>query len=53
MKTKTGTCAIIVTVVAFLFVLISFCTPYWLVNDGNIKDPKFIRIGKKPIKSKL
>lgn len=44
-KTKTGVCAIVVTIAAFLFILIAFCTPYWLVNDGKIKDPKFIRIG--------
>nr|XP_022913655.1 uncharacterized protein LOC111424381 [Onthophagus taurus] len=44
-KTKTGICAITTTVVAFLFILIAFCTPYWLVNDGKIPDPQFIKIG--------
>lgn len=46
MKTKTGVCAIVITAIASLFVLISFCTSYWLVNDGKIADPKFVRIGK-------
>nr|CAI5837051.1 unnamed protein product [Callosobruchus analis] len=45
MKTKTGICAIALTTIASLFVLISFCTSYWLVNDGKVEDPKFIRLG--------
>lgn len=44
-KTKTGLCAISLTIVAFLFVIISFCTPCWLETDGEVEDPKFIRIG--------
>nr|XP_023011978.1 uncharacterized protein LOC111502200 [Leptinotarsa decemlineata] len=45
MKTKTGICAIAVTVAASIFVIISFCSPYWLVNDEKIQDPQFIKIG--------
>lgn len=46
MKTKTGICAVTITVTAFLFIVIAFCTPYWLVNDGNVKDVNFDKIGK-------
>lgn len=46
MKSKTGIAAVALTTFASIFVVISFCTPYWLVNDGQIEDPKFIRIGK-------
>lgn len=46
LKTKNGICAITLTTIASLFVLISFCTSYWLVNDGKIQDPKFIRLGE-------
>ncbi|KAJ8979168.1 hypothetical protein NQ317_018990 [Molorchus minor] len=45
-KSKTGICAITLTAVAFTFIVVSFCTGYWLVNDGIIKDPQFIRLGK-------
>lgn len=44
-KTKTGICAVTTTVVGFLFILIAFCTPCWLENDGKIPNPQFIRIG--------
>lgn len=44
-KTKTGLCAITITILSFLFVIIAFCTPCWLVTDGELEDPKFIRIG--------
>lgn len=46
LKTKNGICAITLTTIASLFVLVSFCTSYWLVNDGKIENPKFIRIGE-------
>lgn len=46
LKTKNGICAITLTTIASLFVIASFCTSYWLVNDGKIEDPKFIRIGE-------
>ncbi|CAG9863280.1 unnamed protein product [Phyllotreta striolata] len=45
MKSKTGLSAVALTTIASIFVVISFCTPYWLVNDGKVEDPKFIRIG--------
>ncbi|XP_060518261.1 uncharacterized protein LOC132697028 [Cylas formicarius] len=45
MKTKTGICAISLTATAFLFVLLAFVTPYWLVNDGKITRPMFEKIG--------
>lgn len=45
LKSRTGIVAISTTVTAFLFILIAFCTPYWLQNDQEIKDPQFIRIG--------
>lgn len=44
-KTKTGLAAIGTTATAFFFILIAFCTPYWLVTDGKIPDPQFQRIG--------
>ncbi|XP_018320526.1 uncharacterized protein LOC108733733 [Agrilus planipennis] len=44
-KTNTGLCAVVVTLIGFLCILIAFCTPYWLVNDGKISNPQFLRIG--------
>ncbi|KAJ3632861.1 hypothetical protein MTP99_009844 [Tenebrio molitor] len=44
-KTKTGICAVILSVTSFFFILTAFCSGYWLVNDGQIPDPKFLRIG--------
>lgn len=46
LKTKNGICAITLTSIATIFVLVSFCTSYWLVNDGKVEDPKFVRIGE-------
>ncbi|ODN02223.1 hypothetical protein Ocin01_04468 [Orchesella cincta] len=31
--------------VAFLFIIIAFSTSYWLATDGDLENPKFIRIG--------
>ncbi|KAK4880529.1 hypothetical protein RN001_008675 [Aquatica leii] len=45
MKTKTGLSAVALTVTSFLFVLIAFCTPCWLVADGRLPNPTFERIG--------
>jgi len=45
LKTKTGMAAITVTVTAFIFILLAFVTPYWLVNDGQIANPNFEKIG--------
>ncbi|CAG9771924.1 unnamed protein product [Ceutorhynchus assimilis] len=44
-KTKTGLAAIAVTVTAFIFILLAFVTPYWLVNDGLVPDSNFQKIG--------
>ena len=44
-KTKTGLTAIALTIASFFFVLIAFCTPYWLVADGKLLKPNFERIG--------
>lgn len=46
MKTKTGICAVTLTVVGFLFTVIAFCSPYWLVNDGEVSGVTFDKIGK-------
>ncbi|GJQ85638.1 hypothetical protein Trydic_g20187 [Trypoxylus dichotomus] len=44
-KSRTGICAITTTVIAFLSIIIAFCTPFWLVNDGKLPNPPFVRIG--------
>ncbi|XP_017770895.1 PREDICTED: uncharacterized protein LOC108558489 [Nicrophorus vespilloides] len=44
-KSRTGNCAIAGTVVCFIFIIIAFCTPYWLATDGKLQDPQFIRLG--------
>ncbi|XP_046988536.1 uncharacterized protein LOC124594220 [Schistocerca americana] len=44
-KTKTGKTAVAFSILAFLFIFISFVTPYWLETDGKLQNPKFIRIG--------
>lgn len=45
-KSRTGKIAAGCAVVAFVFTLLAFSTPEWLVNDGKIDDPKFSNIGK-------
>lgn len=45
-KSKTGSFALGFFVLASIFTVIAFVSPYWLVTDGKLKDPKFIRIGK-------
>lgn len=45
-KSKTGLFALGFFIFASLFVLIAFVSPYWLVTDGKLKDPKFVKIGK-------
>lgn len=45
-KSKTGSFALLFFSVAFLFILVSFVSPYWLVTDGKLKNPKFVKIGK-------
>ncbi|KAJ2946402.1 hypothetical protein O0L34_g12440 [Tuta absoluta] len=44
-KSKTGWFAFGFYVFSSLFILISFVSPYWLVTDGKLKNPKFIKIG--------
>lgn len=44
-KSKTGYTALSFFTIASLLTLIAFVSPYWLVTDGKLKDPKFIRIG--------
>lgn len=44
-KSKTGLFALGFFIAASLFVIISFISPYWLVTDGKLKNPKFIKIG--------
>lgn len=46
MKSKTGLFALGFFTLASLFVVIAFVSPYWLVTDGKLKNPKFIKIGK-------
>lgn len=31
--------------VAFVLIFISFATPYWLVSDGKLENPKFLNLG--------
>jgi len=37
--------ALAAIVFAFLFIIIAFSTPAWLETDGELPNPKFIRIG--------
>ncbi|XP_034943476.1 uncharacterized protein kune [Chelonus insularis] len=44
-KSKTGKTAVVSLVLAFIFVLIAFTTPYWLISDGKLENPQFLNIG--------
>ncbi|XP_035890862.1 uncharacterized protein LOC118502605 [Anopheles stephensi] len=44
-STRTGKFAVGFTAFAFLFILIAFCSPYWLQTDGELKHPKFTNLG--------
>lgn len=44
-KSKTGLFALGFYGFASLFILIAFVSPYWLVTDGKLKNPKFLKIG--------
>ncbi|MPC82335.1 hypothetical protein E2C01_076994 [Portunus trituberculatus] len=35
-----------VFMVSFLSIVISFCSPYWLVNDGEMEEGHFLNTGK-------
>lgn len=45
-KSKTGLFAMGFFIFASLFITVAFLSPYWLVTDGKLKDPKFLRIGE-------
>lgn len=45
-KSKTGWFALGFFTFASLFTIIAFVSPYWLVTDGKLKDPKFVKIGE-------
>ncbi|CAH0747372.1 unnamed protein product [Diatraea saccharalis] len=44
-KSKTGLFALGFFIFASLFIIIAFVCPYWLVTDGKLENPKFIKIG--------
>ncbi|XP_026764146.1 uncharacterized protein LOC113522605 [Galleria mellonella] len=44
-KSKTGLFALNFFLVASLFIIIAFVSPYWLVTDGKLANPKFVKIG--------
>lgn len=44
--TKTGKFAIGFTAIGFIFVLTAMASPYWLVTDGVLTNPKFTNLGK-------
>ncbi|KAI8429911.1 hypothetical protein MSG28_000385 [Choristoneura fumiferana] len=44
-KSKTGLFALGFFVFASFFIILAFVSPYWLVTDGKLKNPKFIQIG--------
>lgn len=46
-RTRTAKYAVGFTFGAFLFIVIAFSTPYWLVNDGVLRNPKFLNLGKQ------
>lgn len=45
-KSKTGSFALGFFAFASFFIIIAFVSPYWLVTDGKLRNPKFIKIGK-------
>lgn len=38
--------AVSFTLIALILILIAFVSPYWLVFDGKLKNPKFLNLGK-------
>lgn len=44
-KSKTGLFALAFYIFASIFIIIAFVSPYWLVTDGKMNNPKFIKIG--------
>ncbi|RZF32248.1 hypothetical protein LSTR_LSTR009477 [Laodelphax striatellus] len=44
-KSRNGKIATGLTIAAFFFVTIAYFTPNWLVTDGQLKHPKFEKIG--------
>lgn len=45
-KSKTSLFALGFFTAAAVFIIISFVSPYWLVADGKLRNPKFQKIGK-------
>lgn len=42
---RNSRAAVIISVISFTLFLIAFVTPYWLVTDGQLKDPQFENLG--------
>lgn len=38
--------AVCLTIIALILIFIAFVSPYWLVFDGKLKNPKFLNLGK-------
>lgn len=38
--------AFLFTLIALVLIFIAFISPYWLVFDGKLKNPKFLNLGK-------
>lgn len=34
------------TAFAFILIFLAFVAPYWLVFDGQLKNPKFLNLGE-------
>ena len=45
-RNKNSRFAVGFTIAGFLLVLISFVSPYWLVYDGKLSNPKFLNLGE-------
>lgn len=45
-SSKTSRIAIGLSIAGFLLVLTAFVSPYWLTHDGELKNPKFLNLGK-------
>lgn len=45
-SSKTGLFALGFYSIASLFIILAFASPFWLVTDGKLKNPKFLKIGK-------
>lgn len=43
---KTCRYAVVFTAIGFIFALTAMAAPYWLQNDGEVRDAKFQNLGK-------